>query len=168
MVASAAPTDQLLRAGMQGQMILAPLTRGGNLPFRRLCADFGMRVGVGEMVFARMLLNGDPKERARLRRAANEGLFGVQIATNNVEEGIQAVALARRVPLEEDGRGSPVHIGQSHDGRNPPRNHALSIPPLPTGKLEQTGSTSTAGVQSTCAARPSTPIPASPPPPPLS
>ncbi len=42
-----------LSALLQGQMILAPLTKGGNLPFRRLCADFGCEVSVGEMIFAR-------------------------------------------------------------------------------------------------------------------
>ena len=33
-----------LSGPLQGKMILAPLTRGGNLPFRRLCAAFGMEV----------------------------------------------------------------------------------------------------------------------------
>ena len=75
-------------------MILAPLTRGGNLPFRRLCADFGCEVSMGEMVFARHLLAGDPLEKARLRRAANEAFFGVQIATNEIDEGRGAIRLA--------------------------------------------------------------------------
>ena len=77
-------------------MILAPLTRGGNLPFRRLCADFGCEVTVGEMVFARYLVRGkgDKIELARLRRAANEQFFGVQIATNDIEEGVKATMMA--------------------------------------------------------------------------
>jgi tRNA-dihydrouridine synthase 3 len=83
-----------LKARLQGQMILAPLTRGGNLPFRRLCADLGCTAAVGEMVFARQLLKGDRLEHARLRRASNEDFFGVQIATNEVEEGIGATKLA--------------------------------------------------------------------------
>ena len=29
---------------LRGQLILAPLTRGNHLPFRRLCADFGAEV----------------------------------------------------------------------------------------------------------------------------
>ena len=45
-----------LTSRLQGQMILAPLTRGGNLPFRRLCADFGADVLWGEMAFAREML----------------------------------------------------------------------------------------------------------------
>jgi tRNA-dihydrouridine synthase 3 len=86
-------TPQVL-SSMHGKMILAPLTRGGNLPFRRLCADFGCDVAVGEMVFARYLIKGDHRETARLRRAPNEKIFGVQIATNEVEEGVRAVSLA--------------------------------------------------------------------------
>ena len=38
------------------QVVLAPLTRGGHLPFRRLCADFGADVLWGEMAFAREML----------------------------------------------------------------------------------------------------------------
>ncbi len=83
-----------LAARLKGQMVLAPLTRGGNLPYRRLCADFGMEVSMGEMIFARMLLKGDRQEKARLRRAANERNFCVQIATNDIEEGIGAAKLA--------------------------------------------------------------------------
>ena len=75
------------------QMILAPLTRGGNLPYRRLCADLGCRISMSEMVYARSLLRGDAVERARLRRAPNEECFGVQIATNNAEEGRKAMEL---------------------------------------------------------------------------
>ena len=74
-----------------GQMILAPLTKGGNLPFRRLCADFGMEVSLSEMVYARSLLRGSPVEQARLRRWEGERIFGVQIATNQVEEGLNAI-----------------------------------------------------------------------------
>ena len=78
---------------LAGKMILAPLTRGGNLPFRRFCAEHGCEASVGEMVYARHLLNGSPLEKTRLRRAPNEKLFGVQIATNDVDEGRAAVQL---------------------------------------------------------------------------
>lgn len=42
----------VLSSALDGKMILAPLTRGGNLPFRRLCADYGCEAAMGEMVFA--------------------------------------------------------------------------------------------------------------------
>lgn len=83
-----------IQKGLKGKMILAPLTRGGNLPFRRLCADFGMEVSLSEMIYARSLLRGDAVEQARLRRASNEQLLGIQFATNNVEEGCNAIDIA--------------------------------------------------------------------------
>ncbi len=101
-----------LSGPLQGKMILAPLTRGGNLPFRRLCADFGMEVSFGEMVFARNLLkHNDLIEHARLRRAANEQFFGVQIATNDIEEGIGAAKLAAEAGADfvDLNCGCPIH-----------------------------------------------------------
>ena len=43
---------------------------------RRLCADFGAEASVSEMVIAKELLRGNPVEKARLRRADNEPLYG--------------------------------------------------------------------------------------------
>ena len=81
----------------ENKMILAPLTRGGNLPFRRLCADFGMQTSVSEMIYARSLLKGNVVEKARLRRAENEATYGVQIATNQIKEGIDAILEAQKM-----------------------------------------------------------------------
>lgn len=96
---------------LQGKMILAPLTRGGNLPFRRLCADLGMEAGVSEMVFARQLLKGDPIELARMRRAPNERLFGVQIASNDIEEACAAAQLIEKSGADwiDLNCGCPIH-----------------------------------------------------------
>ena len=93
-----APRASPLSEPLQGKMILAPLTRGGNLPFRRLCVEYGMEVSFGEMVFARNLLKDHKRshsgvEHSRLRRAPNEKFFGVQIATNNIEEGLAAARI---------------------------------------------------------------------------
>mmetsp|Transcript_31146 Transcript_31146/g.75290 ORF Transcript_31146/g.75290 Transcript_31146/m.75290 type:complete len:217 (-) Transcript_31146:1671-2321(-) len=89
---------------IEGKLILAPLTKGGNYPFRKLCSDmFGLQVSFSEMVFARHLLKGDRIEANRMRRVVptadhddrDDGVFGVQIATNNVEEGVGAVRRAK-------------------------------------------------------------------------
>ncbi|DBA99467.1 hypothetical protein WJX82_010728 [Trebouxia sp. C0006] len=79
---------------LQGKLILAPLTKGGNVPFRRLCASFGADATMSEMSYARNLIKGNVVERTHLRQAANEHCFGVQIATKQIDEGIAAGELA--------------------------------------------------------------------------
>jgi len=81
----------------RGRLWLAPLTKGGNAPFRRLCAsDFGAEVVVSEMAFARFLCKGARVERARVRRHEGDAgdCFGAQIATNAIEEGVNAAKIA--------------------------------------------------------------------------
>eukprot|EP00535_Pseudo-nitzschia_heimii_P007311 CAMPEP_0197180166 /NCGR_PEP_ID=MMETSP1423-20130617/4868_1 /TAXON_ID=476441 /ORGANISM="Pseudo-nitzschia heimii, Strain UNC1101" /LENGTH=424 /DNA_ID=CAMNT_0042630197 /DNA_START=371 /DNA_END=1645 /DNA_ORIENTATION=+ len=92
-------------------MILAPLTRGGNLPFRRLCAEFGMDASVSEMIYARSLLKGDPVEKARLRRWREESTFGVQFATNQISEGVDAIRQAQAMGADfcDLNCGCPIH-----------------------------------------------------------
>ncbi|GBF87930.1 tRNA-dihydrouridine synthase [Raphidocelis subcapitata] len=96
---------------LRGRLVLAPLTRGCHVPFRRLCADFGAEVTFGEMAFARGLIKGDRVERARLVRAPNEACFGVQIATNQISEGVRAAQLAKEAGASfvDLNCGCPIH-----------------------------------------------------------
>ncbi len=74
--------------------VLAPLTRAGTAPFRALCRRHGADATMGEMIFARQYCKGDRREQARLRRPEAETLFGAQIATNQISEGVAACVLA--------------------------------------------------------------------------
>ncbi|HLU39443.1 MAG TPA: tRNA-dihydrouridine synthase family protein, partial [Planctomycetota bacterium] len=95
----------------RGHTILAPLTRGGNLPFRRLCVALGAKVTVSEMAYARQLLQGSGSERALLRKHASESCFGVQIAASNPDDAVRAGALAveRGAAFVDLNAGCPIH-----------------------------------------------------------
>ncbi len=77
-----------------GAVIVAPMTKGSNLPYRRLCAELGARVLVSEMVVARRLKQRRRSEFALIRRAPDEPCFGVQLAGNQPDEMAWAAALA--------------------------------------------------------------------------
>jgi tRNA-dihydrouridine synthase 3 len=91
-------TVEEFQSGIQNQLILAPLTRGGNLPFRRLCAEFQSNFTMSEMAYARNLFKGyhkaQKKERALAKRGENEKYFGFQIATKSSDEALRAAELA--------------------------------------------------------------------------
>jgi tRNA-dihydrouridine synthase 3 len=77
-----------------GALVVAPMTKGSNLPFRRLCMELGARVLVSEMAVARRLKQRRGSEFALLRKAPDEPWFGVQVAGNKPEEMAWAAALA--------------------------------------------------------------------------
>lgn len=93
------------------RVMLAPLTKGGNLPFRRLCVDFGAKVTFSEMAYAGQVVRGNRKEMALLRRGATEPFFGVQFAASNPAQAAQAARIARErgADLIDLNAGCPIH-----------------------------------------------------------
>ncbi|GLC44902.1 hypothetical protein PLESTB_001687100 [Pleodorina starrii] len=96
---------------LRGKLVLAPLTKGGNVPFRRLCLHFGCEVTMSEMSFSKPLLKGDRVERARLYKAPGESMFGFQVACKTIADGIAASKLAKEAGAQflDINCGCPIH-----------------------------------------------------------
>jgi tRNA-dihydrouridine synthase 3 len=82
------------RETLRGAVVLAPMTKGSNLPYRRLCQELGARVTMSEMTVARRLRQKRRSEYALMRRATDEQFFGVQLAGNKADEMAWAAELA--------------------------------------------------------------------------
>lgn len=99
-----------LRDTLQGALIMAPMTKGSNLPYRQLCQELGAPVTMSEMTVARRLKQKRRAEFALIRRAANERFFGVQLAGNNPDEMAWAAQLveSRGANLVDVNLGCPI------------------------------------------------------------
>lgn len=62
----------------------------------QVCAAAGTTASACLHVYTILLFcRGDRVEKARLYKASNEACFGVQVATNNIAEGVKAAAAAQ-------------------------------------------------------------------------
>jgi len=95
----------------QNKLILAPLTKGGHVPFRRLCESFGADITISEMAYAFKLFHGDKREKALLRRTSEQGIFGVQLAAENLGVAIDAcqMAIEEGADFIDLNCGCPIH-----------------------------------------------------------
>jgi tRNA-dihydrouridine synthase 3 len=113
---------------LTGAVVMAPMTKGSNLPYRRLCVELGARVTVSEMTVARRLKQKRKGEFALIRKFEGEPCFGVQLAGTNPEEIGWAAALveSRGADFVDLNCGCPIDhftrkgIGASL-GRQPAR-----------------------------------------------
>ncbi|KAH9937802.1 zinc finger dihydrouridine synthase [Epithele typhae] len=75
---------------------LAPLTTVGNLPFRRLCVDYGADITCGEMGLAMSFLQASKEEWSLVRRHPSESMFGMQIAGSKPQLLVPAAEIIGR------------------------------------------------------------------------
>ena len=99
-----------LRQVLSGAVVMAPMTKGSNLPYRRLCVELGARVTISEMTVARRLKQRRKGEFALIRKFDGEPFFGVQLAGTNPDEIGWAAALveARGADLVDLNCGCPI------------------------------------------------------------
>lgn len=95
---------------LRGAVVMAPMTKGSNLPYRQLCVELGARVTMSEMTVARKLKQRRRGEFALIRKAPDEPCFGVQLAGNDPEEMAWAAALvaSRGAQLVDVNLGCPI------------------------------------------------------------
>lgn len=101
----------MARMDFRGRVFLAPLTKGGNLPFRRLCLKHGCAVTMGEMAYGYQVVRRSKSELALLRKHAEETCFGAQIAASKPADAIAAgrEAAARGASWVDLNCGCPIH-----------------------------------------------------------
>jgi tRNA-dihydrouridine synthase 3 len=78
----------------RGRLVMAPMSRGTDLPFRRLAAEWDAAVCVGEMAYAHQVVRRSRSEQALLRRYPSERVFGVQLAGKQPEVMAEAARIA--------------------------------------------------------------------------
>lgn len=95
---------------LTGAVVMGPMTKGSNLPYRRLCIGLGAKVLVSEMVVARRIKQRRRGEFALIRRAPGEPVFGVQLAGNRGDEMAWVAALveARGADFVDINCGCPI------------------------------------------------------------
>lgn len=107
------------KVDFHNKLMLSPLTTVGNLPFRRICKEYGADITCGEMACVLPILNGAGPEWALARRHKSEDIFGVQLCGNNAELIAYATQLWRDtcdIDFVDLNIGCPIDLIYSQGG----------------------------------------------------
>ncbi|VDD94508.1 unnamed protein product [Enterobius vermicularis] len=98
---------------LRSKLYLAPLTTVGNLPFRRLCVEFGAEITCGEMGLCTSFLGGCSSEWSLLKRHPTERIFGVQLVggyPDTMSKAAQLISENVDVDFIDVNCGCPIDI----------------------------------------------------------
>ncbi|XP_067620478.1 tRNA-dihydrouridine(47) synthase [NAD(P)(+)]-like isoform X2 [Eurosta solidaginis] len=101
------------------KLILSPLTTVGNLPFRRICKEFGADITCGEMACAAPIVKGLTQEWALTKRHISEDVFGVQLCGNNpniIAQAAQLLQETTKIEYIDLNIGCPIELIYNHGG----------------------------------------------------
>uniref|UniRef100_A0A1I7UH73 tRNA-dihydrouridine(47) synthase [NAD(P)(+)] n=1 Tax=Caenorhabditis tropicalis TaxID=1561998 RepID=A0A1I7UH73_9PELO len=113
------PKPKLDMKKLDGKKYLAPLTTVGNLPFRRICVDYGADITCGEMALATSILSGAASEYSLLKRHPSEKIFGVQLAggfADTMSKAAQIVVENFDVDFVDINMGCPIDVVNQKGG----------------------------------------------------
>ena len=105
--------EEMKSVDFKNKIYIAPLTTVGNLPFRRICVDYGADITCSEMILTGNFLKSQASEWALLRRHPSEKIFGIQVASGKVDEVNYTTEILRRemnIDFVDLNAGCPIDV----------------------------------------------------------